>query len=312
MASRHVPVLAEEVVQWLAPGPGSAIFDGTLGGGGHARALLTRAQGRARVLAVDRDAEAWPRSGLAAAFPHTQIRFVHATFQEVLARLVDGREPGRPFDCMLLDFGLSSDQIDDPQRGFSFQLDGPLDMRMDPATGETASAWLDSQDERSLASVLRDYGEVRRPHAVARRILAARPIDTTHGLARVCTEVLGSGGRGHHPATLVFQAIRIAVNDELSGLEQALERAVDCLVPGGRLAVIAFHSLEDRTVKTTFRRLANPCICPPTLPACVCGRLPVVRLLTRRPIVASAREVATNPRSRSARLRVVARLPVSS
>ena len=212
---------------------------------------------------------------------------------------------------MLLDFGLSSDQIDDPQRGFSFQLDGPLDMRMDPSSGETASAWLQRQDQHSLAHVLRDYGEVPRPHTVARRILAARPITTTRALARVCVEVLGRGGRGHHPATLVFQAIRIAVNDELSGLDQALEHAVDCLAPGGRLAVIAFHSLEDRTVKATFRRLANPCICPPTLPTCVCGRLPVVRPLTHRPTTASAGEVSANPRARSARLRVVIRLPFS-
>jgi 16S rRNA (cytosine1402-N4)-methyltransferase len=311
MASRHVPVLAEEVVEWLRPRPGSAIFDGTLGGGGHARALLARAQGRARLLAVDRDPEAWARSGLEAAFPQAEIRFVHATFQQVLARLVDGRELGRPFHSMLLDLGLSSDQIDDPQRGFSFQLDGPLDMRMDPSCGETATAWLERQDERSLTHVLREYGEVPRPLTVARCILAARPIATTHALARVCTTVLGSGGRGHHPATLVFQAIRIAVNDELSRLDQALENAVDCLVPAGRLAVIAFHSLEDRTVKSTFRRLANPCVCPPTLPECVCGRVPVARLLTRRPIVASASEVAANPRARSARLRVVGRLPLS-
>ncbi|MGD2063244.1 MAG: 16S rRNA (cytosine(1402)-N(4))-methyltransferase RsmH [Nitrospirota bacterium] len=312
MASRHVPVLAEEVVQWLEPVPGSVLFDGTLGGGGHARALLNRAQGRGRLLAVDRDRDAWARSGLARAFPEAELRFVHATFQEVLARLVDGREPGRPFDCMLLDFGLSSDQLDDPQRGFSFHIDGPLDMRMDRSRGETASIWLDRQDENSLAQALRDYGEVPRPRTVARRILAARPIETTRDLARVCADVLGSGDRGHHPATLVFQAVRIAVNNELSGLQHALEHAVACLAPAGRLAVIAFHSLEDRIVKTTFRRQANPCICPPTLPKCVCGRLPVVQLLTRRPVVASAREVAANPRARSARLRVVTRLPVPS
>jgi 16S rRNA (cytosine1402-N4)-methyltransferase len=311
MATRHVPVLMEEVVQWLAPRTGSAIFDGTFGGGGHARALLGGAQGCARLLAVDRDPTAWQRSGLAEAFPQAEIRFVHATFQEILARLVDGREAGRPFDCMLLDLGLSSDQLDDPRRGFSFQLPGPLDMRMDPSRGEPASAWLDHQDEQSLARVLRDYGEVPRPRAMARRILAARPIETTQALARVCAEVLGRGGRGHHPATLVFQAVRIAVNDELSGLERALENAVECLSPAGRLAVIAFHSLEDRIVKATFRRQADPCICPPTLPACVCGRRPVVQLLTRRPIVASAREVAANPRARSARLRVAARIPLT-
>jgi len=308
VASRHVPVLEKEVVSWLAPEPGSAIFDGTLGGGGHARALLGRVQGRAQLLAVDRDPAAWSRSGLAGAFPQAEVRFLHATFQDALARLVCGAEPGAPFHCMLLDLGLSSDQIDDPRRGFSFQLDGPLDMRMDPSRGETAATWLDHQDEASLAGVLRTYGEVPRPRTVARRILAARPLRTTRELARVCEAAL-RGPRGHHPATLVFQALRIAINDELSDLESALEDAVDCLAPGGRLAVISFHSLEDRIAKTAFRRLANPCICPPDLPTCVCGRQPVVAILTRRPVAASQPEIAANPRARSARLRVVARLP---
>jgi 16S rRNA (cytosine1402-N4)-methyltransferase len=307
VASRHVPVLEKEVVSWLAPAPGSAIFDGTLGGGGHARALLARAMGRARLIAVDRDAGAWPRSGVADAFPHAEVRFLHATFQEVLARLAAGAEPGPPFDCMLLDLGLSSDQIDDPRRGFSFHLDGPLDMRMDPSRGEPVAAWLAYQDEASLTQVLRDYGEVPRARTVARRILAARPLRTTRDLARVCESAL-RGTRGHHPATLVFQALRIAINDELSGLESALEDAVDCLTTGGRLAVISFHSLEDRITKATFRRLADPCICPPDLPACVCGRQPIVDILTRRPIVPSPQETAANPRARSARLRVVARL----
>jgi len=308
VATRHVPVLEEEVVQWLAPTPGSAIFDGTLGGGGHARALLARVQGRARLVAVDRDPDAWSRSGLAGAFPQTEVRFLHATFQEVLAGLARGTEAGAPFRCMLLDLGLSSDQIDDPRRGFSFQLDGPLDMRMDPSRGETVAAWLAHQDEDSLARVLRDYGEVPRPRTVARRILGARPLHTTRDLARVCGGA-PRGARGHHPATLIFQALRIAINDELSGLESALEDAVGCLATGGRLAVIAFHSLEDRIAKTTFRRLANPCVCPPDLPTCVCGRRPVVETLTRRPVTASQQEIAANPRARSARLRVVARLP---
>lgn len=307
MASRHVPVLEREVISWLAPEAGSAIFDGTLGGGGHARALLARAEGRAQLLAVDRDPEAWTRSGLAGAFPQAEVRFLHATFQEVLARLVSGAEPGAPFHCMLLDLGLSSDQIDDPHRGFSFQLDGPLDMRMDASRGESVATWLEHQDEPCLARVLRDYGEVPRPRSVARSILAARPLRTTRELARVCEAAL-RGARGHHPATLVFQALRIAINDELSGLNSALEHAVDCLAPGGRLAVISFHSLEDRIAKTTFRRLAHPCICPPDLPTCVCGRKPAVETLTRRPVIASQPEIAANPRARSARLRVVARL----
>lgn len=308
MATHHLPVLTEAVVRWLDPHPGAALFDGTLGGGGHSRALLTAAGGRGRLIAVDRDPGAWERSSLETAFPEATVRFLHRRFETVLADLAAGRLTGGPFDGVLLDLGPSSDQLDDPGRGLSFQVDGPLDMRLDPTAGEPLSAWLDHQDEASLTRVLRDFGEIPGARSLARRILAARPVTTTAALVALCPPAYrGRGGRRHHPATLVFQALRIAVNGELDHLAAAIEDGVRCLAPGGRIAVIAFHSLEDRIVKQTLRRLAHPCICPPTLPACVCGRQPAITLATRRAVVASEAESAANPRSRSARLRVAER-----
>jgi len=311
VATHHLPVLREAVVRWLAPRPGACIFDGTLGGGGHSRALLTAAGGRGRLIAVDRDPGAWERSGLEGLFPEAEVRFLHRRFETALADLAAGRLAGTPLDAVLLDLGPSSDQLDDPSRGLSFQVDGPLDMRLDPTSGEPVSAWLERQDEASLARVLRDFGEVPGARRLARTILAARPIATTGALAHLCPPAYrsrrGRGGRRHNPATLVFQALRIAVNGELDHLAAAVEDGVRCLAPGGRIAVIAFHSLEDRIVKQTLRRLAHPCICPPNLPACACGRRPLVTLLSRRAIVATPEECADNPRARSARLRVAER-----
>lgn len=310
VATHHLPVLTEAVVRWLDPHPEAALFDGTLGGGGHSRALLTAAGGRGRLIAVDRDPGAWERSGLATAFPEAEVRFLHRRFETALADLAAGRLTGGPFDGLLLDLGPSSDQLDDPSRGLSFRIDGPLDMRLDPTAGEPVSAWLDHQDETSLTRVLRDFGEIPGARSLARRILAARPVTTTAALAALCPPAYrgrGRGGRRHHPATLVFQALRIAVNGELDHLAAAIEDGVRCLAPGGRIAVIAFHSLEDRIVKQTLRRLAHPCICPPALPACACGRRPAVTPATRRAVVAGAAERAANPRARSARLRVAER-----
>ncbi len=308
MATHHLPVLTEAVVRWLDPRPGATLFDGTLGGGGHSRALLTAAGGRGRLIAVDRDPAAWERSGLETAFPEAEVRFLHARFETALADLAAGRLAGAPLDGILLDLGPSSDQLNDPDRGLSFQVDGPLDMRLDPTAGEPVSAWLDQQDEASLTRVLRDFGEVPGARGLARRILAARPITTTAALVALCPPAhRGRGGRRHHPATLVFQALRIAVNAELDHLAAAVEDGVRCLTPGGRIAVIAFHSLEDRIVKQTLRRLAHPCVCPPDLPACACGRRPAITLATRRAVVAGEAERAANPRARSARLRVAER-----
>jgi len=315
MATHHLPVLSGAVVRWLAPRSGATLFDGTLGGGGHSRALLAAAEGRGRLIAVDRDPGAWERSGLEGLFPEAEVRFLHRRFETALADLAAGRLAGTPFDGLLLDLGPSSDQLDDPRRGLSFQVDGPLDMRLDPTTGEPVSAWLERQDEASLTRVLRDFGEIPGARSLARRILAARPVTTTAALAALCPPAYrgrGRGGRRHNPATLVFQALRIAVNGELDHLAAAVEDGVRCLAPGGRIAVIAFHSLEDRIVKQTLRRLAHPCICPPTLPTCACGRQPAVTLLSRRAIVATPEERDVNPRARSARLRVAERLAVSA
>jgi 16S rRNA (cytosine1402-N4)-methyltransferase len=216
-----------------------------------------------------------------------------------------------PVDGVLLDLGLSSDQLADADRGFAFASDGPLDMRFDPARGQSAADLVNTMDEPDLADVIWRYGEERRSRAIARRIVAARqrtPITSTSALARIVAEGVPGHPGGIHPATRTFQALRIAVNDELASLETALPRAVDILAPGGRLVVISFHSLEDRIVKTFIRGEVRGCVCPPELPACVCGRSPRLRDLTRHPITAGPDEVASNPRARSAKLRAAERL----
>ncbi len=213
MATRHLPVLVEAVVRWLDPRPGASLFDGTLGGGGHSHALLTAAGGRGRLIAVDRDPGAWVRSGLETAFPEAEVRFLHSRFETALADLAAGRLAGGPFDGVLLDLGPSSDQLDDPSRGFSFQVDGPLDMRLDPTAGEPVSAWLDHQDEASLTRVLRDFGEIPHARSLARRILAARPITTTAALVALCPSAYrGPGCRRPTPAPRTLTDLPDQVN----------------------------------------------------------------------------------------------------
>jgi 16S rRNA (cytosine1402-N4)-methyltransferase len=211
-------------------------------------------------------------------------------------------------DAVLLDLGVSSPQLDDPARGFSFRAEGALDMRMDPAATLDAATVVNTWSERDLARVIAEYGEERRARALARAIVRARPLATTTDLARVITGVLGRGRPPLHPATRTFQAIRIAVNDELGGLERFLADGYAVLRPGGRLAILAYHSLEDRRVKEAFRRWAANCLCPPRVPRCSCGWSAKVRVLTPRPLRPEPAEVAANPRARSARLRVVERL----
>jgi len=301
----HVPVLVVEVAEWLRPRPGAFLVDATVGLGGHAAALAAAAPDVA-LLGVDRDpaALAIARERLRGAGPAVVLR--HAHFADLPALL---RELGRTgADGLLLDLGVSSLQLDDPARGFSFQAEGPLDMRMDPAGSLTAAEVVNDWAERELADLVAEYGEEPAARRVARGIVAARPLATTADLARVVRGVLGRGRPGLHPATRTFQAIRIAVNDELAGLDRFLADGWQLLRPGGRLAVLAYHSLEDRRVKEAFRRWAADCICPPRTPCCVCGWSAKVRVLTRRPLRPSAVEVARNPRARSARLRVVERL----
>ncbi len=282
---------------------GGLYIDGTVGGGGHAEAILEHSAPRGRLLGLDRDptALAHARRRLAAFGARVTLR--HASY----ARMgeIAAEEGFTAVDGILLDLGYSSLQIDDASRGFAFRLEGPLDMRFDPqAGGTTAADLVNTLPETALAELIRRYGEERRSRAIARAIVAARPLRTTTQLAEVIARAVPRRGR-IHPATRTFQALRIAVNRELEVLEESLPIALALLRPGGRLAVITFHSLEDRLVKRTFRRWSGRCECPPELPLCPCEEEPKVRWITRKPIVPSAEEVSVNPRSRSAKLRVV-------
>ena len=299
----HVAVLVGEVVEWLRPRPGACLVDATVGLGGHATALLAAAPG-ARLLGLDRDRAALARA--AERLPGERVVLRQARFSELAAVLAEFGWDGA--DAVLLDLGVSSLQLDDPARGFSFRVDAPLDMRMDAGSDPSAAEIVNQWPERELARILAAFGEEPRARALARAIARARPLRTTGELARVIGGVLGRGRPGLHPATRSFQAIRMAVNDELGELERFLADGYRVLRPRGRLAVLAYHSLEDRRVKDAFRRWAADCLCPPRTPRCVCGWSAKVRLLTRRPLRPSAREVARNPRARSARLRIVERL----
>ena len=299
----HVAVLVGEVVEWLRPRPGACLVDATVGLGGHATALLAAAPG-ARLLGLDRDRAALARA--AERLPGERVVLRQARFSELGAVLAELEWDGA--DAVLLDLGVSSLQLDDPARGFSFRVDAPLDMRMDAGSDPSAAEIVNQWPERELARILAAFGEEPRARALARAIARARPLRTTGELARVIGGVLGRGRPGLHPATRSFQAIRMAVNDELGELERFLADGYRVLRPRGRLAVLAYHSLEDRRVKDAFRRWAADCLCPPRTPRCVCGWSAKVRLLTRRPLRPSAREVARNPRARSARLRIVERL----
>jgi 16S rRNA (cytosine1402-N4)-methyltransferase len=303
VGAAHVPVMVAEVVEWLRPRPGACLVDASVGPGGHAEALLARAPGT-RLLALDRDPEALASARGRLAGDRVVFRQAHfADLRSVLSEVGwDGA------DAVLLDLGISSLQLDDPARGFGFRADGPLDMRMDRRAALDAAAVVNTWAERELAHILAAYGEEPRARAVARAIVRSRPLRTTGDLARVVAGVLGPGRRGHHPATRTFQAIRMAVNDELAGLERFLADGYATLRPGGRMAVLAYHSLEDRCVKVAFRRWAADCLCPPGVVPCVCGWRAEARVLTPRPLRPSAAEVVLNPRARSARLRVAERL----
>jgi 16S rRNA (cytosine1402-N4)-methyltransferase len=310
-AFRHVSVLAGEVLDLLAPQPGGIYLDGTLGGGGHARLLLEASAPDGRLIGLDRD----PAALLAAAARLEPFaarlslrRGSFADLDEHLAALGIDRVDG-----ILLDLGVSSHQLDTPERGFSFRDDGPLDMRMDPAQPLTAAGLLANAGAEELKRIFREYGEERWAGRIAREIVRVRsetPLATTQQLAElVCRTVPGGYvPQRIHPATRVFQALRIAVNDELGALQRGLAAALRSLRPGGRLAVISFHSLEDRMVKQGFRAAAITCTCPPRLPLCVCGHRAAVKILTPRGVRPAAAEIVANPRARSAVLRAVERL----
>ena len=293
--------------------PGGRYLDGTFGGGGHTRALLAASAPDGRVLALDADPAAIARGEQLRAEFGSRLHLREGNFAD-LGRFA--REEGFvPIDGILLDLGLSSFQLAEGGRGFSFASDGPLDMRFGPSATETAAAIVNGRDETELADLIFRYGEERWARRIARAIVREReraPIETTAALAALVARSVASAGAGReriHPATRTFQALRIAVNQELSVLEEALAGALAVLAPGGRLAVIAFHSLEDRIVKQFMRREATDCLCPPGLPVCVCGHLATLRLVERKGLRPGEAEIAANPRSRSAIMRVAERLP---
>lgn len=310
--SYHVPVLLDETLEQLDLKPGAVIVDGTLGGGGHAQAILERTAPDGLLIGLDVDPDALAEAGRRLAGFGERVRLVQASFRTLdeVARA----ERLAAVDGVLLDLGVSSAQLDRPERGFRFSAgpESPLDMRMNRAgDGPTAAKLLASLSADELERVFSEYGELPGARRLARAIARARdeqPLATAKDLIGLI-EGLGIGrGRRHNPATLVFQALRIAVNDELAALEEGLAAAIRLLRPGGRLVVLTYHSLEDRIVKQRLRSAARGCVCPPSFPVCRCGRAPSVALTTRRPIEPTAREIETNPRARSARLRAAVRL----
>jgi 16S rRNA (cytosine1402-N4)-methyltransferase len=309
-AADHVPVLAEEVRELLAVQPGETVVDTTFGAGGHSRVLVSELEGSGKLVAIDRDPTVRPYfDRVKAAARGVQTRFLRGDYAVVLSQLAGN---GVRADAVLLDLGVSSMQVDRPERGFSYATDAPLDMRMDPSEERSAAVVLAEYDERELETIFRTYGEERYARQIARGIVRRRsesPITRTGQLVDVVRASIPAPARfgDGHPAKRVFQALRIEVNHELESLEAGLPAAFEMLRPGGRLAVISFHSLEDRIVKRFLRDRARGCTCPPELPVCVCGREPEARLLTSRPIRPSAREVDLNPRAASARLRAAVR-----
>ncbi len=305
-ATDHVPVLADEVRELLAVKPGETVVDATFGAGGHAALLAADLGGRGKLIAIDRDPGARDYFDRFAKRAGVQARLLRGDFAVILEQLAQNDVEA---DAILLDLGVSSMQIDRPERGFSYAADAPLDMRMDPSADVTAAGIVNEAAERDLATIFKRYGEERYARQIAKAIVRRRkerPFERTIDLVETIKAAIPAPARfgDGHPAKRVFQALRIAVNDELGSLEAALPSAFAMLRSGGRLAVISFHSLEDRAVKRFMRNLERGCECPPDFPVCVCGKEPQLRSLPRKAIRPSARETALNPRSSSARLRV--------
>lgn len=301
--------MRDQAIELLAPQAGGRYLDGTVGAGGHAEAILERCAPDGRLLGIDADPEALRLAADRLARFGARVVLVHGNFRDLA---LIARERGFvPLDGVLLDLGLSSMALERSGRGFSFQRDEPLDMRFDPSGGPTAADLVNWCSEDELVRILREYGEEPAAHRIAGQIIARRPLNRTSDLVAAVEAALGRRAAASriHPATRTFQALRIAVNDELGALRAALAGAVEVLRPGGRLVVISFHSLEDRIVKQFIReRSGRVCVCPPDLPVCVCGRTPSLRDLTPHPLVPPPEEVERNPRARSARLRAAATL----
>jgi 16S rRNA (cytosine1402-N4)-methyltransferase len=305
-ATDHIPVLADEVRRLLDIQPGEAVVDATFGAGGHAELLALDLRGKGRFIAIDRDPSARQYFERFRKRAGVQARFLRGEFATVLDQLATNEVR---VDAILLDLGVSSMQLDRPERGFSYAVDAPLDMRMDPSADETAADIVNDAPERELQEIFRRYGEERYARQISRAITRRRrreSFERSGELVDVIKTAIPTPARfgEGHPARRVFQALRIAVNDELGQLEEGLPAAIGLLRPRGRIAVISFHSLEDRIVKRFFRAEARGCVCPPDFPVCACGKDPVLRVLTTRAVRPDAREVALNPRSASARLRV--------
>ena len=308
----HVPIMVDQVTELLQPDRGGVFVDGTLGGGGHSEAILQRLPEDGRLIGIDRDETALAAATARLAPYSDRFTALHGNFFHMKSLLL-GRGVTRA-DGILLDLGVSSYQLDEPSRGFSYKAEAPLDMRMDQTAALTAADVVNGYPEKELTRIFRDYGEERFSPLIARRIVEKRsekPIGTTTELADIIAGAIPSKFRykeQQHPARRCFQAIRIEVNGELQGLREAVDSCIDLLSPGGRIVILTFHSLEDRIVKTAFRTAENPCVCPPKSPQCVCGRTPYGKILTKHPLVASEDEQRENSRSACCKLRALEKL----
>lgn len=304
----HQPVLYNEIIQFLKVHQSGLYIDGTVGAGGHARGILEASSPDGLLLGFDVDASALQIAQKKLESFRGRVFLIHSSFKDLRKQLdVMGWQM---VDGILIDLGLSSMQLDMPERGFSFRSDADIDMRFNQLEPLSAKELVNNLPEEELADLLFKYGEERRSRQVAKAIVKARPIESTMELAEIIASATSSGRPGMHPATRSFQALRIAVNDELKVLEKVLPQAISCLKPGGRLAVIAYHSLEDRIVKHYFRLESKECVCPPERIICICGHKPTIKVITKRPVSPQAEEIRKNPRARSARLRVVEKLTI--
>lgn len=313
MGEYHRPVLLEEVIEYMRCHENGVYIDGTVGGGGHALEICRRIAPGGLLIGIDRDSEALAAAASALEEYSGCVRLVKGNFASM--KEIIGALGIETVDGILLDLGVSSHQLDDPDRGFSYNFDAKLDMRMDNQQPLTARDVINTYEEQKLYEIIRDYGEERWAKRIASFIAKERQrrsIDTTGQLVEIIKKAVPAAARkgGPHPARRTFQAIRIEVNHELDFLKEGLEQAIQCLKPGGRLCVIAFHSLEDRIVKDTFKKWQNPCVCPPNAPVCVCGNKPVASIITKKPVLPSSGEIEANPRARSAKLRVCERITV--
>ena len=308
----HISIMLPEVLELLKPERGGIFVDGTLGGGGHAEAVLERLPEGSRLIGIDRDGAAIKAASERLQRFGDKFMAIRGNFFDMKQLLFDiGIEK---IDGALMDLGVSSHQLDTPERGFSYHEEAPLDMRMDERAAFSAYDVVNGYSAEELGRVIRDYGEERFAFRVANRIVkerAVKPIETTTELAEIIKAAIPASNRreGPHPARRTFQALRIEVNGELNGLTEAIDSAESILAPGGRMALITFHSLEDRIVKQAFKKYENPCTCDPRAPICTCGKKPTARILTKKPMVAGEQELEYNPRSRSAKLRGIEKLP---